>query len=237
MLSIVTFKWTPQSNNYRSSYDAATVNTLFSMVDRHYPLPHRNICVTDEPKGINSSVEIVPIWDDHANVQNPSGSHNPSCYRRLKLFAPDAGKTFGERLVAIDLDMVIVKDLTPLFARTEDFVIWGYSDFPKTQFYNGSLWMLKTGSRTKVWTQFDPRSSPRLAYRKGCRGSDQGWLSYIIPGEAVWGSRDGIYSHRVHISKNGWRLPEDARVVVFHGKHDPWSYHSQQIEWIREHYR
>lgn len=236
MLSIVTFKWTPPAN-YRSKYDAEAVNTLFRMVDRHYPLPHRNICVTDDAKGIDAGIEIVPLWKDHANVANPNGAHNPSCYRRLKLFAPDAGQTFGERLVAIDLDTVIVGDLTELFSRAEDFVIWGQSDYPRTQFYNGSLWMLKTGSRPKVWTEFDPKTSPRKALAKGCKGSDQGWFNYIIPNEAVWGSKDGVYSFRVHCAKNGWRLPEGARIVAFHGKQDPWGYFAQQIDWVREHYR
>jgi hypothetical protein len=236
MLSIVTFKWTPYPH-YRSRYDAETVNTLFRMVDRHYPLPHRNICVTDDAKGIDPHIDIVPVWNDHGHIVNPSGPHNPSCYRRLKMFAPDAGKTFGERIVVMDLDVVIVRDVTPLFTRTEDFIIWGYSDYPKTQFYNGSLWMLKTGSRPKVWTEFHPRESPIKAYRKGCKGSDQGWLSYIIPNEPRWGTADGVYSSRVHIAPNNWTLPDDARIVVFHGKVDPWSFAAQQIPWVREHYR
>ena len=144
MLSFVTFKWQPPTG-YRSHFDAENVNTLFRMIRRHYSGPMRAICVTDDPQGIEESIEIVPLWDDFASVPSPHGGHNPSCYRRLKLFAPDAGKTFGDRLVAIDLDMVIIGSLDPLFDRPEDFVIWGQSDYPQTQWYNGSLWMLRTG--------------------------------------------------------------------------------------------
>ena len=32
------------------------------------------------------------------------------------------------------------------------------------------------------------------------------------------------------------RLPDDARLVSFHGKVDPWSYRAQQIPWIKTHY-
>lgn len=237
MLSFVTFKWAPPVG-YRSHFDAENVNTLFAMIRRHYSGPMRAICVTDDAAGIDGSVEIVPLWDDHASVPSPHGSHNPSCYRRLKLFAPDAGETFGERLVAIDLDMVITGSLDPLFDRPEDFVIWGQSDYPATQWYNGSLWMLRTGTRSKVWTKFDAKTSPTLAWKAGKKGSDQGWIGYVLgPKEATWNTKDGVYSYRVHLSKTGYQLPADARVVAFHGKQDPWAYEPQQHAWVREHYR
>ena len=148
-LTFVTFKWAPPVG-YRSHFDAENVNTLFRMIRRHYDGPMRAVCVTDDPAGIDESIETMPLWDDLASVPSPHGAHNPSCYRRLKLFAPDAGETFGPRLVAIDLDMVITGSLNALFDRPEDFVIWGESDFPGRQHYCGSLWMLKTGTRTQV---------------------------------------------------------------------------------------
>lgn len=236
-LSFVTWLWQPPAG-YRSTFDAQAVNTLFAMVDRCYQAPHRNICVTNLPKGIHDSIEIVPDREDFASVTNPNGRQNPSCYRRLRAFAPDAAATFGSRLVSLDLDMVIVGDLRPLVDRPEDFIVWGQSDFPKRQFYNGSLWMLRTGSRPQVWTRFDPRLSPHQSRRAGHRGSDQGWLSYVLgPKEATWGEKDGVYSYRVHVAPRGNTLPANARVVSFHGRFDPWSYECQQVPWIREHYR
>lgn len=232
--TIVTFKWRPLPG-YRSTFASEHVNALQRMVARHYQQPHRFVCVTDDPKGIDGTVETLPLWNDHAQVQNPSGSHNPSCYRRLKLFAPEARKTFGERVICLDLDTVIVGDLAPLFNRTEDFLIWGQSDFPKTQWYNGSLWSLRTGSRTKVWNEFNPKMSPHQAHRAGKRGSDQGWLSYILgPKETTWGTADGVYSYRVHIKPAGGVLPENAKIVSFHGHVDPWHYKAQQLSWVRD---
>lgn len=236
MLTFVTFKWKPQPR-YRSQFGPEAVNALRRMVARHYPHEHRFVCVTDNHRGIGSDVEIVPLWDDHATVVNPNGRHNPSCYRRLKLFAPDAGETFGERIVCMDLDTVIVSDLTPLFAGGEDFKIWGQSDYPRSQWYNGSLWMLRTGALSQVWTEFDPRTSPRKAASSGAKGSDQGWLSYILgPKQPTWGMADGVYSYRVHIAPHGNVLPENAKFIAFHGKTDPWSYRVSHIPWIREHY-
>ncbi len=207
------------------------------MIARHYHAPHRFVCVTDDPAGLRG-IETIPLWDDCANIPSPIGHSYPSCYRRLKVFAPDAGDLFGERLVSIDLDVVIVREITPLFDRPEDFVIWGESDFPRTTPYCGSLWMLKTGSRAQVWTEFDRKSSPKRAWQAGCRGSDQGWISFVLgPKEATWGRKDGVYSYRKNIAVSSNQLPADARLVVFHGKVDPWSYKAQQIPWVREHYR
>jgi hypothetical protein len=237
-LSFVTFKWQAYTG-YRSTFKSEHVNVLFRMIDRHYTAPHRNICVTDDPKGITGEIEVVPLWSDHANVPNPNGgTRNPSCYRRLKLFAPDAGDQFGDRIVVMDLDTVIVGDLTGLFARPEDFVIWGQTDFPRTQWYNGSLWMLRTGTRPKVWTEFQPRTSPRMASKAGKKGSDQGWFSYILgPNEAVWTTADGIYSYRVHLSTMNWELPANAKIVAFHGHTDPWSHKAQQLPWVRSNWQ
>lgn len=124
MLSVVCWKWPPQPG-YRSSYSGQTVNILRAMVRRWYPHPHRFICVTDETKGIDPDIEIRPAWNDYARVQSPHGGKNPSCYRRLRLFHPDAAEWFGERYVSLDLDVVITGDLAPLWNRTEDVVFWG----------------------------------------------------------------------------------------------------------------
>ena len=234
-LTFVCWRWRPPTG-YRSTFGPETVYALRDMIRRHYDRPHRFVCVTDEPEALRG-IETIPLWADCANIPSPIGHSYPSCYRRLKVFAPDAGDLFGPRLVSIDLDMVIVRDITPLFDRPEDFVIWGESDFPKTTPYCGSLWMLKTGSRPQVWTEFDRKSSPKRAWQAGCRGSDQGWISFILgPKEATWTRKDGVYSYRKHITQMHNHLPADARMVVFHGKTDPWSHKARQIPWIAQHY-
>lgn len=234
-LTFVTFRWTPPKN-YRSTFAPETVYALREMIRRNYAKEHKFICVTDRPEDL-PGIETIQLWDDCSTIPSPIGHSYPSCYRRLKLFAPDAGELFGERLVSIDLDTVIVRDITPLFDRPEDFVIWGESDFPHTTPYCGSLWMLKTGTRNKVWTEFDEKTSPARAMKAGCRGSDQGWLAYILgKNEAVWTRKDGVYSYRKHIAFYRNKLPLDARLVSWHGKIDPWSYKAQQIPWVKEHY-
>lgn len=234
-LTVVTFKWKP-SNGYRSHFGPETVNTLARMVKRHYPHPHRVVCVTDDAKGIDSSIAVIPLWKDLSHIMNPHGSHQPSCYRRLKAFSVEARDWFGERFVALDLDCVITADMTPLWSRTEDFIIWG-SKTDKRCWYNGSMWMMTAGARKQVWETFNPRFSPFVAKRHGHFGSDQGWIGHILgKKEATWGIEDGVYSYRVHLKAGEKPLPPDARIVFFHGKYDPWHARCQRHDWVQEHY-
>lgn len=233
MLTFVAWRWTPP-HGYRSVFSPDTVFALREMLDRHHHKPHRFVCITDEPDAL-PGIETIPLWDWGSGIKSPIGRSYPSCYRRLRVFAPDAGEMFGERLVSIDLDTVIVGDVTPLFDRPEDFVIWNSSDFPK-QAYCGSLWMLKTGSRPQVYTEFNPETSPGIAWRAGYRGSDQSWINYMLPNEAMWTKKDGVFSYRKDIARFGNKLPPNATLVAWHGKIDPWSKHGQKIDWVRAHY-
>ena len=145
-------------------------------------------------------------------------------------------KQLGDRMVSLDLDTVVTGDLGPLWDRPEDFVIWGETN-PRS-FYNGSMWLLTAGARSQVWTQFDPRSSPKAAYKAGRFGSDQGWLSHCLgPGEKTWTRADGVYSYNVHLRGKAEKLPPNARIVMFHGSVDPWSPDAQRLAWVKHHYR
>lgn len=235
-LAIVCWKWQPKPG-YRSQFGARQVNVLRDMVARNLALPHRFICVTDDTAGIAPGIEIVKLWDDHATLPSPHGPLNPSCYRRLRAFSAEAGKWFGPRFASIDLDTVIVGDITPLLDRPEDFVIWGDTN-PSTP-YNGGFWLLRTGTRTKVWDNFDPTRSPAHATALGYFGSDQAWIGAALgPNEQRYGAADGVYSYRVHIQPALGLLPRNARIVFFHGKHDPWHANVQRNHpWVRHHYR
>lgn len=235
MLSIVTWLW-KSTRPYRSQFDAEKVNVLFRMVDRHYPHPHRNLCVTDMAGKFDSTVTCVPAWNDYSSLVSPNGSHNPSCYRRLRAFHPDIADTFGSRFVSLDLDTVIVGELSPLWHRPEEFVIWGETN-PRS-FYNGSMWLMTAGARRQVWDRFDPKVSPGAAKAAGRFGSDQGWISHVLgQGEATWTTADGVYSYNVHLRNRGGSLPSDARMVMFHGGTDPWSPAAKKMDWVRRHWR
>lgn len=222
-------------------YSADHVNVFARMVRRHLSLPHRIVCITDDPRGIDEC-ETMPLWDE-PRVKVEPGKLN--CYRRLKCFAPDAGDWLGERILSLDLDGVIVGDITPLVDRAEDFVIWGRDGWSCP--YNGGMWLLRAGTRPRIWTDLDPRTvrkttqnatvipgeiPGRRAKRRGILGSDQAWIYYCQPNEATWGEPDGVWRYKpgcVH------RLPKGARIVWFPGETKPWNALGRS-PWIRDHW-
>ncbi len=236
MLSVVCWKWTPRSN-YRSKFNAVHVNTFASMVARHLHVPHEIVCVTDNWKGLDSSIRVVEMWDTWSRIPSPHGGENPSCYRRLKAFDSAMAHVLGRRFVSVDLDVVITGDVTPLWTRTEDFVIWG--DQLKGTPYNGSMWLMTAGARQRVYAEFDPESSPQQTLRAKLLGSDQAWISYVLgAGQPTWTREDGVYAFRTDIRRNHYKLPDNAKIVFFQGNTDPWDdFCKKHVPWVVEHYR
>lgn len=230
-LSVVCWLWS--TPGYRSTFTPDHVNRLAAMVAWHYPRPHRFLCVADSPAGLGSNVEHVQAWNDFADLKSPHGAGNPACFRRLRAFHPDIARHFGERFVSVDLDWVAVGDLVPLWDRPEDFVMYRDALWPKQ--YNGSMFLLRAGARRQVWDDFRPATSPAIAAAAGFKGSDQGWISYKLPGEPTWGPADGVYSWRFDM-KGAGDPPSGARVVVMHGRDDPWGPVAQRLPWVREHW-
>lgn len=239
MLSVVWFKYRPHAG-YRSTFTSAHVNTAFSGFSRNFKENFNPICITDDAEGLHPDIRPVKIWDDHANIPNPHGDTQPRCYRRLKLFDPETAKQIGDRFVWLDLDVVYVGDVTPIFTRKEPIVLLPTIN-PMIPF-NGSIVMMNAGARPEVWNTFDPATSPERNRKAGCHGSDQGQISFCLrdKGEATFKigpDGEGIYFWGAHLKKFGGMLPMDARLVSFHGKTDPWSPEAQKLRWVRTHYR
>ena len=220
MITVVTWLW--KGTSWRNTYTAEHVNILQRMVAVNLHLPHRFICVTDMPEGINC--ETLPLVDLGVKPIMPDW---PNCYNRLRAFGEEMGVQLshnGDRFISIDLDTVIVDDITPLISRSEDFVILE----GKSCHYNGSLWMMKPGARKKVWEEFDPAVSPIMSMqgqnKGGGRfyGSDQAWISYCLgDGEATWKlGENGLYQFT---EINSLKAPIDARLIFFAGDLKPWT--------------
>lgn len=245
-VTVCTFKWQPAMFG-RKKYQAWHVNRMAAMFRRHLREPHDFVCVTDDPAGLDPElVRAVPLWPDLADIPNPHGPREPACYRRLKLYSAEAAELVGERILAIDLDMVLVGDVTPLVQRREPVVLLP-TDAPNIP-VNGSLQLITPGACPDVWTSFDPATSPGLARRAGSYGSDQGWLGYhllhgCLKGVAgTWDAgpegRDGIVFYGQHLRRT--RRPEslggNVRLVSFHGRGQPWGQMEQLLPWVIKHY-
>ena len=208
------------------------------MVRRHYQRPHRISCITDDPRGIDDSIRVIPLWDEFKHLRNPSFRTGPSCYCRLRAYSKEAAQIIGPRFVSLDLDLLVVGDLAPVWDRDEDYIVWGDTMLKQeggVPGYNGSMWMMTAGARSQVWERFNPKTSPQESDRAGRKGCDQGWVTYVLGiGEKTWTTADGVYSYRKHIRGTD-KLPENARIVFFHGI--AWTDTLPQISWFQENYR
>lgn len=214
MLTVVCWLW----RGWRPLYSFHNVNIAQRMIAANLKIPHRFVCVTDMPEGIEC--ETIPLFDTPHVHTHP---RQPNCYKRLNVFRPDAAEVFGSDLIlSIDLDFVAFDDLTPLITDDDFRIVTGMQS-P----YNGSMYMVRAGSRPKVWTDFDPVHSPvtlSTLRRKDGRpyiGSDQAWISYKLPGARTWGPEDGVYQFfRVKQTRGTMQVP--PRIMFFPGLTKPW---------------
>lgn len=221
-LQIVLWKWAnPNKLHIIFDFSADAVNRLARQLSKHLSIPHDVVCITDRPSGIDSSIRILPLWEEHANLGG--------CWRRLRAFAPGMLEIIGPRFAWIDLDSVVVGNMDEILGRTEDLVLYRSNSIEST-LYNGSMLLMNAGARAQVWDRFDPATSPGLVRDAGLTGTDQAWISYVLgPDEAVWDASDGV----MHFTRDCIPdLPDHARIVFFPGpqklhmpnarRHAPW---------------
>ena len=163
------------------------------------------------------------------------------CLCRLRMFSPEwqrrHGIEQGDRLVCLDLDLVITGPVGPVFDRDESFVILQGANSANPCPFNGSVMMLRAGAHREVWDSFSIEKAREVPYYEF--PDDQGWLWHMLPQAAGWsvGAASGIFAFR----KPGWpkgddaNLPPDARIVSFPGARDPSQF--MYLPWVREHWR
>lgn len=217
MITVVFFLWfnPHERRNSQYVYDCHSVNRAKRAVAANLKVPHRFVVVADRSDAFDPDIRVIPL--------DMSAFPRRGRYPKLMIYRHDAAELFGERILALDLDLCIAGDITPLVERTEDIVLWGGNPDPRFAkkghpLYNTSIVLLRAGSRPHVWDRFDKETTPPLVRAEHKDGSDQVWVSKLLPGEATWdGQRDGIYLAR----EVGSDLPENARIVFFPGKENP----------------
>ena len=130
-------------------------------------------------------------------------------------------------ILALDLDVVIVDDITALVDRPDPLVCWrvGYAGV-----YSGSILLMDAGVLDPLWRAFhaDPDGYPRRAWPGGV-GSDQAMLNYFLSRPyqtirpAVWTEADGFVTffgagyeklERLGVGPTNPNLRPGARIVV-----------------------
>lgn len=215
MLSIFTVLWPSKD------YDEEYVLKLRRGVARNLTLDHRFYCLTPMVKR-NHCLHSARIHDAENMIQwEPLKHYWPGWWSKVEAFDPRFKNC--ERIILMDLDMVVTGSLDEMFSYDGDVCVtkdFGWEKNPKLNWPSQTLMSFKSGAMRKVWDAF--MENPKKWMEEGDRnrapyfGDAVLWKAFdgepdyyqdLYPGQAV--------SNRIHCSSG---LPKNARLVSFHGK-------------------
>jgi len=236
---ILCMKW---GDKYGPEY----VNRLYAMVRRHLRGEFRFVCLTDSSAGVRPEVRCLPIPD----LALPAGLPERG-WKKLTTFEADLHGLQGTALF-LDIDIVIVDDITPFFELPGEFLIIHDWKRPWRVTGNSSVYRFRLGAHADVLAGF--RADPARA-RAEFR-NEQAWLSDVLhrQGKLAYWPAAWCASFKYHCippwPSNWWRAPRfpaGTRIVVFHGEVNPpdalsgerhrrWR-HIEPSPWVAAHWR
>ncbi|OWY12466.1 hypothetical protein B6V72_11220 [Thioclava sp. F34-6] len=249
-LLILTMKW---GDLYGPHY----VNNLARGVRQHLQRPHRFICFTDDTSGLDPEIEALPL----PNL-GVSESHGDTRWRKLALFRKDLAGLEGTALF-LDLDLVIVDDLGPMFDLEGEFYIIRDDDLfrakplrkinpSRDQFLhsvgNSSVFRYEIGAHSYILDAFlaDP-----VAATSRYEISQQFQSAQLAKnGHLAYWPKEWCVSFKNHCVPKGFKsyvadpsLPKGAKIVVFagspkmddalNGKGGKWYRRIGDVSWLK----
>ncbi len=239
MITLLAMKWRRQSVGHQlpsaiEEYTADHVNHWCRMLRANLTIPHRLICITDDPGGVHEC-PTMPMW----SLEDAGG-----CFHRLRLFdtnslPAEVSAAIGDRFGWLDLDCVVTGNVDHIFDRTEPVVMNARQHASKpAQLFNGALCLLDRNAAPEVWRSYAAARREAAAYAARLNeagymvGSDQLWISLMAPWAATVGYQDGIREAGLLRRKPP---DKDARLVLFSGARDPSNF--SRFEWAREYWK
>ena len=210
--NIICMKW-------GEKFDAGYVNRLYEMVEKNITIPHRFVCFTDNPQGINPKIETFPI------PPLKEDGIPDRMWKKLTVFNKELYDLKGTALF-LELDIIIRQSLDPFFEEEGEFLIIKDWDFPDDIIGNSSVFRFEIGKHPEVLEHFYGLGT---AIRKHFK-NEQAFLTYEMFEKGVlkyWNSdwcvsfkRCCLYKFPVCYFKVA-RDPQEAKIVIFHGKPNP----------------
>lgn len=227
MLTVVTFLFDGWRHKAQGEevFTAAHANNVAGMYAKHLTVPHRFVCVTDDPTGVECEtfdINRFPRWPE---VSPPGWNNRASDFFRLDLFT-DFGLELGDRVLMTDLDVWVLGNIDHLITG-EDFRIlscpYGYCT---------ALYLVTPGARPELG-RYDPATwndecEALKAAGRWVPGSDQSVVNARARSdEATYTNADGVYLVR----SDQREIPADACVAMFFGTMKPWVRDDFRNQW------
>jgi hypothetical protein len=223
-LNVVCIKW---GSKYPSEY----VNHLARAIRRALTIPHRFVCLTEDRQGIDNDVETMPLIEDL-----------PGWWNKIALFKSTVHDLQGT-LLYLDLDMVIIRNIDEISTYNGPFV--AMPTFRRAGEFGSALMRFEIGCLERVWDLFVPRADDVIRDVQG----DQNWINACCTTTSehestrkvreLWPEvtpesclieplpRSWLPDFKGELHDRPWRLSDDAKVIVFHGK--PMVH---EVEWV-----
>jgi hypothetical protein len=223
-VNVLCIKW---GTKYPSEY----VNRLARGVRRCLTLPHRFVCLTDDPAGIDDDIETKPLVEEL-----------PGWWNKVALFKPHIHDLRGT-LLYLDLDMVVIRNIDELFSYPGEFA--AFETLRRQGEFASALLRFEIGAQRRVWELFEPRAKWVMREIYG----DQNWINaccavakcheYTRRVRELWPEltptgclidplpRTWFPDFKGELQDRPQQLSNDAKVIVFHGK--PMVH---EVEWV-----
>lgn len=215
---VLCMKWGPL-------YPPAYVNVLYNAVQAHLPLSHRFVCLTDDGQGLQPEIEVLPIPD----LGVPEYSWFHGAWPKIAVFAQDLHGLTGECLF-IDLDSVIVGDLSPFFNQHARLTGLDGGDnwWPGASGHDPMLgtgvFAFRLGDLGHITDQFLIDQQALIRDHE----LEQAYVHAAVPDVEFWPAqwvisfkrhlRQPLLMDRIRAPK---QPPDNARIVAFHGDPRP----------------
>jgi hypothetical protein len=228
-----------------TKYGPEYVNRLYAMVRRHLRGDFDFVCLTDSSEGLVPEVRCLPIPD----LALPEGLPERG-WKKLTTFEADLHGLTGTALF-LDIDIVIVGDITPFFEQPGEFLIIHDWKRPWRVTGNSSVYRFELGAHADVLAKF---RAEHTRIREEFR-NEQAYLSDELhrQGKLQYWPAEWCASFKYHCiptwPTSWWKapvVPPGARIVVFHGEVNPpdaiagrrnrrWR-HIEPAPWVAEHW-
>lgn len=159
-------------------YPVEYVTRLAAMVRRHLDRPYRFVVLTDRP-------EQLPVDLTADVVRIPSPAPLFGWWAKIEYFNPAHAAWLTGRVLALDLDVLVVQSLAPILDYAAPFALVPHAGSfrPKppravVRRFNSSVMVWEAGIGTALYQQFTPDVADRL-------WGDQDWIGEQQPQAAT----------------------------------------------------
>ena len=217
---------------YGKKYKPEYVNKLFNMVSRHLSISHDFICITENKKGLNPKIKVIPL---ELKEGIEGWWYKPFVFNRSLNIRT-------ETVLFLDLDIIIFGSIDKLFEFEDEksFLVLNSLTSKNINGINSSCFKF---NRSEYFHLYDDYIQNYDSIIEHCVG-DQDWLGNKIPRnhwpkEWIKSFKYGIMEWPEHIpivkSQRSWdyiintepKPHKETVIAVFHGIPNPHELHSR----------